>query len=127
MKLSEKSFCQLFGNKKAVIKYVFRETFKSKTDSLDFTTVLTGPLLKELMSIAESEYALNYECECIYGPGEEIDIDLINNVMFVSLPLEAATFADGPDNINKNTDVIGEWDIDISTRKVNFGINIDLL
>lgn len=106
---------------------IFTRIFKNVKFSLDNEYILTLPVYKELMAIAAEE---DPDYESLYVAGEEanINISFYNMSMYTSLaghPAYSNEFDYEEEEEDQAFDVIGDWDIDLRTKEVEFSVRED--
>lgn len=125
MKLSNNTFSYLLSaGIGGDYRKVFVRIFKSIGFSFDNEYKLIAPVYKELMAIAAEE---DPDYECVYDVGEEafIGISFHKMNMYTSLAGDPA-YSDefDPEEEEQHFDVVGDWDINLKTKEVEFGVNV---
>jgi len=121
MKLSDKNFNYLFkaitseNDEKEIIKKLFQDSVKTYFEG-EFK--LTQELNKELQEIA-SEFDSDYEC--VFDIGEDAVVVALfhENLMYIRLAGDPKPYAGG-----WPVDAIGEWTIFLSTKEVEFEVDV---
>jgi DNA gyrase/topoisomerase IV subunit A len=123
MKISDKNFNYLFNtainnNHYDVIKKLFKLQFE-----LDERYILTASIRKELMSIAK-EFDDDYECEINVNDEADVCVMLPDMIMYTRLAGDPKPYSEFADEDEDGFDAIGEWTIFLSTKEVEFEVDV---
>lgn len=127
MKLSDNTFNYLF--KIAIKRAGYHKAILTLFGNLSVTIMgeytLVASVYKELMSIASKE---DSDYETLFDVGEKADvyIEFDSMTMCTSLAGNPA-YSDEFDDEEEEQyyDVLGDWDIDLKTREVEFNVRVD--
>ena len=130
MKLSDKNFNYLFkaitseNDEKEIIKKLFQDSVKTYFEG-EFK--LTQELNKELQEIAD-EFDPDYKC--VFDIGEDAVVVALfhENLMYIRLAGDPKPYAEEDKYEDEDDDLgfdaIGEWTIFLSTKEVEFEVDV---
>jgi hypothetical protein len=128
MKISDATFRYLF---KAAIQNQYRDAIKVVLEGKRFEFSgeysLSQPVNKELMNIAK-EFDPEYDCVIDVGELADIYVMIPEMLMYTRLAGDPAPYAeqygDEDEDDDYGFDAIGEWTINLNTKKVEFDVDV---